>query len=72
MRCEYCNKMLRSNETAHALRFGRVDVTREVFIPAKDSALSLMCQSCGEMLMKMLYIRLGKPDHQSKTRYHRL
>ena len=60
MRCEYCNKILRRNETAHAVGFGRVDVVSEVFFPAKDSAAVIICQSCGEMLLKMLYIRLGK------------
>ncbi len=60
MRCEYCNKILRSYETAHAVRFGRVDVVKDVFVPAKESAPSIMCQSCGEMLLKMLYIRLGR------------
>ncbi len=60
MRCEYCNKILRQQETAHAVRFGTVDLVREVFIAAKESAPSIICQSCGEMLLKMLYIRLGK------------
>ena len=59
MRCEYCRKILRRFETAHAVRFGRVDVVRETFIPAKDCADVVMCQSCGELLMKMVYIRLG-------------
>ena len=60
MRCEYCKKILRRSETAHAVLFGRVDVIKEMFIRAKDSAPSIMCQGCGEMLLKMLYIRLGK------------
>ena len=59
MRCEYCNKIMRRSETAHAVRFGRVDVAREVFIPAKDSADVVICEGCGNLLMKMVYIRLS-------------
>lgn len=62
MRCEYCSKILRGHETAHAIRFGRVEAVKEIFIPAKESAPSVMCQLCGEILLKMLYIRLGKPS----------
>jgi phage FluMu protein Com len=60
MRCSYCNKIMRRSETAHAVRFGTVDVVRETFIPAKDCADVVMCQSCGELLMKMVYIRLER------------
>jgi hypothetical protein len=59
MRCAYCNRILMRYETAHAVRFGRVNVLRESFIPDKDSADVVMCQPCGELLMKMIYIRMG-------------
>ena len=58
MRCEYCNKILRRQEAVHAVTFGCVDVVKQTYIPAKESAPSIMCSGCGELLLKMLYIRL--------------
>jgi hypothetical protein len=56
-----------------------IDIYNEAFIPAGDSAWTIICQSCGELEYKFIYAKLGnmirKPVHPSlyktftQTRY---
>jgi hypothetical protein len=69
-RCEYCTRKLGKRELVHGLRFGSVDDATEMFIPAKDSAATIICQTCGNMLLKLVYAKLDKPIQLSKPRYH--
>lgn len=64
MRCEYCTRKLGSRELATGIRFGTVDHATDTFIPARDSAPTVICQSCGELLLKLIYQKLNKTTYQ--------
>jgi len=59
MKCEHCSRYIREGETAHGLRYGRVDIVQDIFLPARDSAVSVLCSLCGEMLFKLIYSKLN-------------
>ena len=61
MRCELCTRKLGAREVAHGIRYGRVDDETGLFIPAKESATTTICQSCGDTILKLIYQKLGKP-----------
>lgn len=61
MRCEYCSRKLGKSEVVHGIRFGAVDDVTDMFIPDKASAVTVICQSCGEMLLRHIYSRLINP-----------
>jgi hypothetical protein len=69
-RCEYCTRKLGRRELVHGLRFGTLDPASDLFIPAKESAATIICQSCGNMLLKLVYAKLDRPNQASKPRYH--
>jgi hypothetical protein len=58
MRCELCNKIIQQYETAHGLKYGLVDVVQDIFLPAKDSAWTVICSTCGDQFFKMIYSNL--------------
>lgn len=60
MRCEYCTRKLGRAEIAHSIRYGTVDYRTDVFLPARDSAPTVICQQCGAMLLKLIYAKLDK------------
>jgi hypothetical protein len=60
MRCEYCTRRLGANEIAHGVRYGTMDGATEAFIPARDSAATIICQSCGELLLTLIYQKLNR------------
>lgn len=59
MRCEYCKKMICQGDIAHGIRYGTVDVFKEIFLPAQDSAFTVICESCGNLLCKLIYAKLN-------------
>ena len=70
MRCEYCTRKLGSREIAHAVRYGTVDHDTDTFIPARDSAPTVICQSCGELLLNLIYVKLNKQIQPSRPHNH--
>lgn len=66
MRCELCLRKLGAREIAHGIRYGAVDPESELFIPARDSAFTLICQSCGETILMQIYSRFNKPIFTQK------
>lgn len=68
MRCEVCTRKLGSSEIAHGIRHGTFD--GDVFLPARDSAPTILCQQCGEALLKLVYQKLNpaKAHHTSPFR----
>lgn len=73
MRCELCTRKLGRAEIAHGIRYGTVDVSG-VFIPSRDSAATIICRSCGEMLLKLIYQKLNNTTYQPTRpfqQYHR-
>jgi hypothetical protein len=60
MRCEYCTRKLGQREIAHGIRYGTSDKKTDTFIPDRDSAPTVICQHCGELLLKLIYVKLNK------------
>ena len=60
MNCEFCKKMILESELVHGLRFGTVDAKAELFLPARESAPTIICKSCGSMVLKIVYSRHTK------------
>lgn len=52
MRCELCTKKLGRAEIAHSIRYGTVD--SDIFLPDRESAPTVVCQNCGELLLKQI------------------
>ena len=59
MRCECCTRKLGRIEIVSGIRFGVVNVVNDVFVPSKDSAATVVCRSCGERLMELVYSKLS-------------
>jgi hypothetical protein len=60
MRCEYCNKVIRHFETANGIKHGVIRSYPEEFVPSRDSAWTVICNPCSEMLLKLIYAKLNK------------
>jgi len=71
MRCELCNKIIQPYETAHGIRYGSVDRERDIFLPARDSACTVLCSSCGEMLFKLIYSKLNTVASSTRLTHQR-
>lgn len=69
MRCEYCTRKLGRCEIATGIRFGTADERTDLFIPDRESAATVICSSCGEMILKMIYTKLNKPIQPSQSEY---
>jgi len=63
MKCEYCGSTLMPGEIAHGVKYGTVDSYNNVFLPARDSAWTVICSSCGSKLCKLIYSKLNN-THQ--------
>lgn len=61
MRCEMCTRRLGNREIAHGIRFGTSDPVNDLFLPSKESAYTVICQTCGESILRQIYNRLNKP-----------
>ncbi len=57
MRCEYCNKIIKQGDLAHGVKHGTTDHHQELFLPARDSAWTVICDQCAEMLCKLIYAK---------------
>ncbi len=71
MRCECCGTTIRQGEVVHGFKYGSIDGYNEVFMPAKDSAWSVICGPCGEMVYRLIYAKLNnvtKPIHPAISR----
>lgn len=60
MRCELCTRKLGENEIVSGIRYGTIDDKADVFLPSRDSAPTVICQSCGSMLLKLIYCKLSQ------------
>ena len=61
MRCEYCTKKLGYREIAHGIRYGTTDQRTDIFIPDRESAATILCQSCGEKILHLIYQKINRP-----------
>ena len=53
MKCEYCNKTLLPGDTVHEINYGYL--TGKGFVRAKDSACTVICDRCGNMIFNLIY-----------------
>lgn len=60
MKCEYCGRWIYGHEVAHGLRYGSIDGAHGVFLPARESAWTVICSSCGEKVFRTVYAALDK------------
>ena len=61
--CEYCGSKLRPGDTVHGLKYG--SLASSGFVPARDSAITVMCGPCGEKIYRLVYasLDLNKPTY---------
>jgi DNA-directed RNA polymerase subunit RPC12/RpoP len=57
MKCEYCGRRILEGETTHGIKYGAVD-QQETFIPARDSAWTVICSTCGIKVYNIVYMSL--------------
>lgn len=70
MRCEYCTRRLGANEIVTGIRYGITDNLTDAFIPARDSAPTIICNHCSEILLKLIYTKLNKTIQPSRPHNH--
>lgn len=56
MRCEYCTRKSGRREIAHGIRYGTTDERTDTFLPDRDSAPVVICNVCGEKLLRLIYV----------------
>lgn len=56
MNCEYCGKTIRQGETIHGIEYGSLTATG--FKAAQDSAVTVICGSCGDRVYQYVYSSL--------------
>jgi hypothetical protein len=56
MKCEYCGRTLREGDTIHGLKYGTL--TSNGFKAASDSAVTVICGSCGNKVYQIVYSSL--------------
>lgn len=58
MKCEYCGKTLRQGDTVHGIKYG--SLASSGFVPAKDSAVTVICGPCGNKVYGFVYASLDE------------
>jgi hypothetical protein len=56
--CEYCGKTLRQGDSVHGIKYG--SLASSGFVPAKDSAVTVICGPCGNTVYQLVYASLDK------------
>lgn len=56
MRCECCGRQLGQGDIIHGVKYGTL--TSAGFKPASDSAVTVICGSCGEKVYQYVYSSL--------------
>ena len=56
--CEHCGKLLRQGDTIHGIKYGTL--TNTGFMAAKDSAVSVICDDCGNKIYRFVYASLDE------------
>jgi hypothetical protein len=58
MNCEYCNLTLRQGDLVHGIKHG--SLASSGFIPAKDAAVTILCNDCSREIYSLVYASLDK------------
>lgn len=56
MKCEYCGRTLREGDTIHGIKYGTLTSTGVK--AAQDSAITIICGSCGNQVYQTVYSSL--------------
>ncbi|HJV64862.1 MAG TPA: hypothetical protein VJ550_03920 [Geomonas sp.] len=56
MKCEYCGRILRQSDAILGIKYGTLTATG--FKAAQDSAVTVICGSCGEKVYQYVYSSL--------------
>jgi len=56
--CEYCGRTLRRGDTVHGIKYGTL--ASSGFVPAKDSAATVICGPCGNQVYRFVYASLDE------------
>ena len=59
MRCELCTRKIGASEIAHGFRYGTADGDTDIFLPARESAWTVICSTCGEKIYRTVYSKLN-------------
>lgn len=62
MRCVYYTRKLSNREIVHGIRYGTTDDRTDTFLPDRDSAPVVICNVCGEKLLRLIYVKLNRPN----------
>ena len=65
MKCEYCNRPIDPGDTVHGYKYGEIDQNHELFLPSRDSAWTIICNHCSEILYMLVYAKLTSPRSKS-------
>ena len=68
--CECCNVTLKQGDVVHGIKYG--SLAGSGFAPAKDSAPTVICGPCGNMLLKLVYAKYesAKPTYPTMFRVY--
>ena len=58
MKCEFCGKWMRQGDIVHGIKYGTLASTG--FIPARDSAVAVLCEECGNRICRLVYASLDE------------
>lgn len=66
--CEFCRRLLRQEDTIHGIKYGTLTSTG--FMAAQNSAVTVICGPCGNMLYGFIYASLdqNKPTYPALYR----
>ena len=56
MKCEFCGKRMKQGDVVHGIKYGTLTSTG--FMAAKDSAVSVICDDCGNKVYRFVYASL--------------
>lgn len=56
--CEWCGTKLRPGDTVHGIKYG--SLAHSGFVPAKDSAVTVLCGECGNRIYRLVYASLDE------------
>ena len=75
MNCEFCKRPIGHYEVAHGIQYGTIKGYPEEFVPANDSAYTIVCKPCGNKLYSLIYMALRnmpkRPTYNNHSRQSR-
>ena len=57
-RCELCSRRLGRSEVVHTIQYGVIEDSSGMFLPARESAPTVICLACEAVILERVYSRL--------------